>query len=53
MAVLLKSTLSALVTAFLLLALLPGHVSAQAEQSIQFGGTYAHLKPAQRALVDE
>ena len=50
---LLKSTSSALVGAILFLALLPGNVAAQAEQNIQFGGTYANLKPEQRRLVDE
>jgi hypothetical protein len=48
-----RSTLSALVTAFLLFAFLPRHASAQAEQNVRFGGTYDNLKPAQRALVDE
>ena len=49
----LKGTSSGWVVAFFYLALLSGHVFAQTEKNIQFGGTYANLKPAQRQLADE
>jgi hypothetical protein len=49
----LKSASSGWVGAFFYLALLSCHVFAQTEKNIQFGGTYANLKPAQRQLTDE